>query len=194
MAYLKKTERHNEILKVAMQIIIVEGIASITSRSVAKEAGIAVGQIHNHFKSIGQLKALALIHVTDELIARAESSSPDESMIDKIVKIVSPVQGQEGLVIRKLWNEAFFLAERDPDIKRACVQSIESWHGILVKLLGEAVSAKQVSIANASEIAWRLIALSCGIDSLSVVDESLFSKEAINNQIYAILGIDSPQH
>ncbi|WP_434778718.1 TetR family transcriptional regulator [Neisseria sp. Ec49-e6-T10] len=170
-----------------MTIIVQEGIASITARRVAKEANIAVGQIHHHFKSIGQLKAQALIKVTDQLITQAEHTHPDESILDKIIKIVSPIIGKEGLMIRKLWNEATFLSERDPDIKQAYQQSTEEWHKAIVKLLDEAVATNKISTNNVSELAWRLIALSCGIDNLVIVDGFHFSQEAVNNHIIALL-------
>lgn len=170
-----------------MKIVIQEGIASITARRIAKEADIAVGQIHHHFKSIGQLKAQALIKVSDELVAQAEYPHSDESIIDKIIKIASPVEGKEGLAIRRLWNEATFLAERDPDIKQASKQSTEEWHKALVRLLEEAITAKKIPNHNASELAWRLIAFSCGVDSLAIVDEHLFNKEAVHQHIMALL-------
>lgn len=187
VAYLKKTERYDEILRVAMKIVIQEGIASITARRIAKEADIAVGQIHHHFKSIGQLKAQALIKVSDELVAQAEYSRCDENLIDKIIYLVSPIDGEKGLAIRKLWNEATFLAERDPDIKQASQQSTQEWHKALVRLLDEAIATKVIPKKDASALAWRLIAFSCGVDSLAIIDEHLFSKEAVHQHIMTLL-------
>jgi AcrR family transcriptional regulator len=192
LAYLKKSERHDEILKVAMNMIAEESITSITARSVAEQAGIAVGQIHHHFKSIGQLKAQALIKVTDELVAQADRELAQQSVINKIISLVSPIEGKEGLVIRKLWNEAIFLAERDPDIKQACKQSTEEWHKTLVKLLEEAIAAKKIAENDADELAWRLIALSCGIDNLAIVDEFAFTKEAVKTHILQLLQLQNP--
>lgn len=187
MAYLKKDERQMAILDVAMALIQQEGIAAITARRIAQEAGIAVGQIHHHFKSTGQLKAQALLKVTDKLIAQAEQPQPDETPLEKIIRLVRPVGGQEGRAIRRLWNEATFLAERDPDIKQACKYSTEEWHSALVRLLQEAMAAGQLPVSDASELAWRLLALSCGIDNLAIENELPFSPQAVDQHIRALL-------
>lgn len=187
MAYLSKAERYDDILKTAMNILVEEGIASITARKVAGQANMAVGQIHHHFKSIGQLKAQALIGVTEKLVARAGQHHANEPITNKIIRAVGPVEGKEGVLIRKLWNEAYFLAERDTDIKQACKQSTEEWHKVVVKLIKEAVDAKEISTDDISGLAWRLIAFSCGIDSLSTVDELALSNEAIKQHIIALL-------
>lgn len=187
MAYLKKTERYNVILQTAMNIIVQEGIAAITARRIAAEANIAVGQIHHHFKSVGQLKAEALIKVTEELIKQTEQSHANQDIIKQIINIVSPIEGKQGLVMRKLWNEAVFLAERDQAIKQAYQKSTEEWHKTTVKLIEEAISSEQLINNNPSELAWRLIALSCGLDSLATIEAFRFNKETINRHITALL-------
>lgn len=187
MAYLKKTERYNIILQTAMDIIIQDGIAAITARRVAAEANIAVGQIHHHFKSVGQLKAQALINVTEELINQTQQSHAHQDIIKQIINIVSPIEGKQGLVMRKLWNEAVFLADRDQDIKQAYQQSTEEWHKTTVELIEQAITSHQLINDNPSELAWRLIALSCGLDNLATIEAFRFNKETTDRHITALL-------
>ena len=187
MAYLKKNERYNAILETAMKIITQEGIAAITARRIAHDANIAVGQIHHHFKSVGQLKAEALAKVTENLITKAQQTHQNESIINQITNIISPIEGEIGSVMRRLWNEAVFLAERDPDIKLAYKQSIQEWHKATTKLIEEAKQQQLISTKNGSELAWQLIALSCGFDSLAVVEEFRFHIDTIKNHIIKIL-------
>lgn len=187
MAYLKKNERYNAILETAMKIITQEGIAAITARRIANEANIAVGQIHHHFKSVGQLKAEALAKVTEELITKAQHSYQNESIVNQIINIISPIEGEIGSVMRKLWNEAVFLAERDPDIKLAYKQSIEEWHSATTKLIEEGKQKQLITTQNSSGLAWQLIALSCGFDSLAVIEEFRFDIDTIKNHIIKIL-------
>ncbi|WP_345489162.1 TetR family transcriptional regulator [Orbus sasakiae] len=187
MRYLKKTDRYNEILNTAIHILIDEGIASITARKIAAHANISVGQIHHHFKSVGQLKAQALLNVTEQVIEKAELANSNQTIIEKIVNLVSPLEGHGGLVLRTLWNEAVFLAERDADIKLAYKESTLKWHTTIITLITQANEDNILAVKAPSELAWRLIALSCGIDTLAIIDECKFDKTAIKDHIMAVL-------
>ena len=61
MRYLSKDERREEILQAAMRVALSEGLAAMTVRSIATEAGVATGQVHHHFASGGELKSLAFV-------------------------------------------------------------------------------------------------------------------------------------
>ncbi|GAA5107412.1 TetR family transcriptional regulator [Orbus sasakiae] len=167
--------------------MIDEGIASITARKIAAHANISVGQIHHHFKSVGQLKAQALLNVTEQVIEKAELANSNQTIIEKIVNLVSPLEGHGGLVLRTLWNEAVFLAERDADIKLAYKESTLKWHTTIITLITQANEDNILAVKAPSELAWRLIALSCGIDTLAIIDECKFDKTAIKDHIMAVL-------
>jgi AcrR family transcriptional regulator len=48
MRYLSKDERREEILQAAMRVALAEGLAAMTVRRIAAEAGVATGQVHHH--------------------------------------------------------------------------------------------------------------------------------------------------
>ncbi len=68
MQYLSKEERREAILQAAMRVALAEGLAAMTVRRIAAEAGVATGQVHHHFASGGELKSLAFVRVIRELL------------------------------------------------------------------------------------------------------------------------------
>ncbi|WP_392552611.1 TetR family transcriptional regulator [Orbus wheelerorum] len=185
MNYLKKNQRYEQILNVAIEVLINEGISAITARKIAAKANIAVGLIHNHFKSIGELKSIALIKVTDQLLERHQAKTGDKTHVEKIINAVSPIHGEDGAILRQIWNEALFLSERDLDIKQAYQCSTNEWHEYVANLINAAVEDGALNTNIPSDLAWRLIALCCGFDNLSIINE--FDQSTINDHILALL-------
>jgi len=187
MSYLKKDQRQYEIQQAAIQIAVSNGLAAITARRVAQQAGIAIGQVHHHFRSVGQLKATTLLAVIKQLIEESQQANNDQSFFEQIINIVSPMDGEAGLVTRRIWNEAVFLAERDTDIKQAYKSTMDDWHKATVKLIKKAHKAGEFSIKKPSATAWRLIALSCGLDAITVIEDSKISNKVIREYLCVAL-------
>lgn len=195
MAYLKKHERQDAILQAAIAIMREHGISALTARAIAKQAGIAVGQIHHHFDSVNQIKAQALLQVTDILLNEAEDIIPNATALSEhIINLVAPLPGQEGVDIRKLWNEAVYLAEYDADIKAAYQSSTIQWHSMLVELILQQVG---IGEQTAVDLSWQLIALSNGLDNLSIINNEYLNAQFIRTQLQTALqqaGFDAPPH
>lgn len=187
MAYLKKDIRANEILNTAKKIIREDGITAITARRIAQEAGIAVGQVHHHFKSVGALKAEAFLVVVDEIFAQAAQINSGKTTFELLSSVVGPLDDSDGGVTRRIWNEAVFLAERDSDMRMAYKRCLEEWYQATIDLIQQGIANKEFMVANPSETAWRLIALSSGMDAISRIDELGFTNDAIQQQIQIVL-------
>ncbi len=75
MSYLNRDERREVILQAAMRVALADGFAAMTVRRIASEADVAAGQVHHHFSSAGELKALAFVHLIRTLLDRCRASS-----------------------------------------------------------------------------------------------------------------------
>lgn len=64
-------------------------------------------------------------------------------------------------------------------------RSTKEWHEYVVQLITNAISAGVLKTPSATDLAWRLIALSCGFDNLSIMDE--FDQSKVNAHILALL-------
>lgn len=192
MAYLTKAERHNKILDIAKKLIIEEGINAITARRIATEGHFAVGQIHHHYQSVSQLKALALTQVTKDLITTFKQNTPNNSLLEQITHLISPLEGDIGTTMRKLWNESVFLADKDNEIKQAHKHSLGAWNKEIIERLEQAKIAQLIpTTLDTQETAWKLLVFSCGIDNIAIIEEFRQTPENIKRYIYQILDIQN---
>ncbi|AKL12054.1 TPA: TetR family transcriptional regulator [Kluyvera intermedia] len=180
MSYLSRDERRELILKAAMRVALSDGFAGMTVRRIANEAGVATGQVHHHFSSGAELKAQAFVRVMGELLdvdVLPESASWRERLH---AMLGSNEDGFDPYI--RLWREAQVLASKEPELKGAYVLTMEMWHEKVVAIINAGVTAGEFVRHDSTEnIAWRLIALVCGLDGIYVlgmpdVDDAAFDR------------------
>lgn len=70
----------------------------------------------------------------------------------------------------KLWREAQVLADKDPEIKSAYLLTMRMWHEETAAIISQGQNAGEFSPGpDAADVAWRLIALVCGLDGIYVL-------------------------
>ncbi|MEH4659142.1 TetR family transcriptional regulator [Phytobacter diazotrophicus] len=180
MGYLSRDERRELILQAAIRVALSDGFAGMTVRRIASEAGVATGQVHHHFSSGAELKAQAFVRVMGELLdvdLLPESASWRERLH---AMLGSNEDGFDPYI--RLWREAQLLASKEHELKGAYVLTMEMWHEKVVDIIDAGVKAGEFIRHDSTEnIAWRLIALVCGLDGISVlgmpdVDDAAFDR------------------
>lgn len=188
MAYLNREERHNTILQAAMRVALSEGMNATTVRRVASEAGVAVGQVHHHFASVSQLRADAFLLLVKQSLAAFTINSQNLPAHERVLQVLGYPQDEVGQRETRLWNEISILAERDELIKEACAASMSDWHQATVDVINSGIETNEFrSDINASDIAWRLIGLTCGLDGLTQLTELGFSEAEILRHLAAMI-------
>ena len=168
MRYLSKDERREAILQAAMRVALAEGLAAMTVRRIAAEAGVATGQVHHHFTSAGELKSLAFVQLIRTLLD-AELVSANASFRERLHAMLGSEDGGFEPYI-KLWREAQVLADKDPEIKSAYLLTMRMWHEETAAIISQGQNAGEFSPGpDAADVAWRLIALVCGLDGIYVL-------------------------
>lgn len=168
MSYLNRDERREVILQAAMRVALEEGFTAMTVRRIATEAQVSTGQVHHHFTSAGELKSLALVQLIRTLLD-AEQVSDNASFRERLHAMLGSEDGGFEPYI-KLWREAQVLADKDPEIKSAYLLTMRMWHEETAAIITQGQSAGEFSaIPDAAEVAWRLIALVCGLDGIYVL-------------------------
>ncbi|MGS2872993.1 TetR family transcriptional regulator [Enterobacter huaxiensis] len=189
MRYLSKDERREEILQAAMRVALAEGLAGMTVRRIAAEAGVATGQVHHHFASGGELKSLAFIRIIRELLD-AEVVGEDASWRERLHAMLGSDEGGLEPYIR-LWREAQILASRDPEMKGAYVLTMEMWHQETVAIINAGHQAGVFTLNDRAEnIAWRLIGLVCGLDGIYVLNMPDMDDAAFNKHLDKMIGLE----
>ncbi|AUU90985.1 MAG: TetR family transcriptional regulator [Enterobacteriaceae bacterium] len=180
MGYLSRDERRELILQAAIRVALSDGFAGMTVRRIASEAGVATGQVHHHFSSGAELKAQAFVRVMGELLdvdLLPESASWRERLH---AMLGSNEDGFDPYI--RLWREAQLLASKEHELKGAYVLTMEMWHEKVVDIIDAGVKAGEFIRHDSTEnIAWRLIALVCGLDGIYVlgmpdVDDAAFDR------------------
>ncbi|MBR7613616.1 TetR family transcriptional regulator [Citrobacter braakii] len=168
MSYLNRDERREVILQAAMRVVLEEGFTAMTVRRIATEAQVSTGQVHHHFTSAGELKSLAFVQLIRTLLD-AEQVSDNASFRERLHAMLGSEDGGFEPYI-KLWREAQVLADKDPEIKSAYLLTMRMWHEETAAIITQGQSAGEFSaIPDAAEVAWRLIALVCGLDGIYVL-------------------------
>lgn len=168
MSYLNRDERREVILQAAMRVALKEGFTAMTVRRIATEAQVSTGQVHHHFTSAGELKSLAFVQLIRTLLD-AEQVSDNASFRERLHAMLGSEDGGFEPYI-KLWREAQVLADKDPEIKSAYLLTMRMWHEETAAIITQGQSAGEFSaIPDAAEVAWRLIALVCGLDGIYVL-------------------------
>ena len=168
MSYLNRDERRELILQAAMRVALEEGFTAMTVRRIATEAQVSTGQVHHHFTSAGELKSLAFVQLIRTLLD-AEQVSDNASFRERLHAMLGSEDGGFEPYI-KLWREAQVLADKDPEIKSAYLLTMRMWHEETAAIITQGQSAGEFSaIPDAAEVAWRLIALVCGLDGIYVL-------------------------
>jgi AcrR family transcriptional regulator len=85
-----------------MRVALAEGLAAMTVRRIAAEAGVATGQVHHHFASGGELKSLAFVRLIRELLdadvrlktpAGGNACTACSAAMTADLNLISPVAG-----------------------------------------------------------------------------------------------------
>ncbi|HCW0179812.1 TetR family transcriptional regulator [Citrobacter freundii] len=168
MSYLNRDERREVILQAAMRVALEEGFTAMTVRRIATEAQVSTGQVHHHFTSAGELKSLAFVQLIRTLLD-AELVSANASFRERLHAMLGSEDGGFEPYI-KLWREAQVLADKDPEIKSAYLLTMRMWHEETAAIIAQGQKAGEFSPGpDATDVAWRLIALVCGLDGIYVL-------------------------
>lgn len=189
MRYLSKDERREDILQAAMRVTLAEGLAAMTVRRIATEAGVATGQVHHHFASGGELKSLAFVRLIRALLD-ADVVAENASWRERLHGMLGSDDGGFEPYIR-LWREAQILASRDPEIKSAYILTMEMWHQETVAIIQGGAEAKEFTLTDRAEnIAWRLIGLVCGLDGIYVLNMAEMDNAAFNKHLDKLITLE----
>lgn len=189
MSYLSKDERREEIMQAAMRVALSEGFTAMTVRRISGEAKVATGQVHHHFASAGELKSQAFVRLIRALLD-AEVVAEDASWRERLHAMLGSDDRSFEPYIR-LWREAQLLATRDAEIKGAYVLTMEMWHQETVAIIRAGAENKAFRLKDRAEnIAWRLIALVCGLDGFYVLNMTEMDDGAFNQHLETLITLE----
>jgi len=171
-------ERREIFAAAALRVIMREGEAGLTVRSVATEAGFTTGALTHYFRSKDQLlieaSELSARLVRDQM-ERAGRVVPAREAIRKVVALALPLTAETRGYWR-IWLAYWERSSYDDDVARVMRLRYDEWRGRLETLLVRAKAEGNLAAAvNLREAAESLIALVDGIGVQVVLGVSRIS-------------------
>ncbi len=179
-------------MQAAMRVALNGGFSAMTVRQIASEAGVAAGQLHHHFASTGELKAQAFIRLIREMLD-IQLLTDDASWSERLFSLLGSEDGRLEPYIR-LWREAQILSDSDEEIKAAYLLTMSMWHDETVTAINRGAEAGEFQPQDTAEnIAWRLIALVCGLDGIYALGMQAIDDAAFTRYLKHYIALELPQ-
>jgi AcrR family transcriptional regulator len=159
-------ERREIFAAAALRVIMREGIAGLTVREVAREAGFTTGALTHYFHSKDQLLIEASEHssmLVRDRMERAEKTRPTLEAIRKVVALALPLTAERRGYWR-IWVGYWERSSYDDEVSRVMRLRYDEWRGRLQRLLARAQAEGDVAAdVDPREAAESLVALVDGI-------------------------------
>ncbi|HSV02648.1 MAG TPA: TetR family transcriptional regulator C-terminal domain-containing protein [Phenylobacterium sp.] len=171
-------ERREIFAAAALRVIMREGVAGLTVRAVAAEAGFTTGALTHYFNSKDQLLIEASelsARLVRERMERAERVRPALEAVRRVVALALPLTAETRGYWR-IWLAYWERSSYDDEVARVMRLRYDEWRGRLERVLRRAQSEAAVAPeVDAREAAEALIALVDGIGVQVVLGVSRIS-------------------
>jgi AcrR family transcriptional regulator len=135
-----REENVTALIDAAERILIRDGAAGTTTRSVAAEAGLNHGLVHYYFGSMEELLLQVLERFTERLTARQrEMYGADMPFIEKWRSAMGFLDRDIESGYPKIWFELQSLAWNRPEIRERLIRVEAEWRELLTDAFGEAL-------------------------------------------------------
>ena len=139
-------ERREIFAEAALRVIMRGGIAALTVREVAREAGFTTGALTHYFHSKDQLLILASELsgrlVRDQMV-RAEATLPVVEAIRRVVWLALPLNAQSRGYWR-IWVGYWERSSYDDEVTRVMRLRYDEWRDRLAQLIARAQAAGEI--------------------------------------------------
>ncbi|HXR30282.1 MAG TPA: TetR family transcriptional regulator [Solirubrobacterales bacterium] len=135
MATVAPPDTRERILRATVELIGREGIAAVTNRRVAAEAGVALGSLTYHFSSQTVLLRESLLLFVGEEVARQQEIAIDlrrrQPSLEEVAAEVERVVEESGNRIQQLAEiELHLRAARDEELQEASLRCFEAYEEV----------------------------------------------------------------
>ncbi|QGV76880.1 TetR/AcrR family transcriptional regulator [Streptomyces ficellus] len=159
------SDTRQSIIDAVLRIIGQDGIAAVTNRRIAKEAGVSLGSVTYHFATQHQLLRESLLHFVAEetrhFTALADACSgecPDEPFdIGQAAEVVAQVAGGNAFDSRHIAPfELYVQAGRDERLRAAAAECFAAYDLLATRIL------TQLGVPDPERLAGAAVALVFG--------------------------------
>jgi len=138
MSEQKQSERKQQILQTAIEMIADEGYAALSMRALARASGMKLGALQYHFRTSEDMFRAVVAHI-DECYQQsfAALTQNDSASLREIVLFILDDDAGESIVSDKLWPQLWAMQQVEPLVS----DLVEDIYASYVAVLEEALVA-----------------------------------------------------
>ena len=137
-----RVDAEQALLDAAERLLVTVGYAGITTRILAKEAGVNHGLVHYYFGSMENLLLRTLERFTEQLIARQQAMyAADIPFIEKWRRAMGFLDEDLAGGYPKIWLELQALAWNRPEFREGVARVNAEWRAVLTEAFSAAMRA-----------------------------------------------------
>lgn len=113
------TERREHLATATWRVILRDGVAGVSVRTVAAEAGLSTGSLRHIFATQGELLVFALQLVVDRATARVAELPTQDTAVDTVEMVAAELMplDRERRAEMEVYLALFTAANADPDLR-----------------------------------------------------------------------------
>jgi AcrR family transcriptional regulator len=143
-----KPDIRTEFMDAAERLLVEEGRAGISTRRLAREAGLNHGLVHYYFGSVETLMLAVFERFTNRLVERQrEMYAADVPFLAKWRSAMGFMAEDLAAGYPKIWAELQAAAMNDPELQRRFRAVYETWRSVLTEAFTDAAREYGVSDA-----------------------------------------------
>jgi AcrR family transcriptional regulator len=143
-----KPDIRTEFMDAAERLLVEEGRAGISTRRLAREAGLNHGLVHYYFGSVETLMLAVFERFTNRLVERQrEMYAADVPFLAKWRSAMGFMEEDLAAGYPKIWAELQAAAMNDPELQRRFRAVYETWRSVLTEAFTDAAREYGVSDA-----------------------------------------------
>ena len=130
----RRQSAEDALLDAAERLLVEIGYAGITTRSLAKEAGVNHGLVHYYFGSMENVLVRVLERFTERLITRQRAMyAADVPFVEKWREAMRYLDEDFASGYHKVWYELQALAWNRPDLRERIARVTAEWRTVLAE-------------------------------------------------------------
>jgi AcrR family transcriptional regulator len=142
-----RRQAEEALLDAAERLLVADGYAAITTRRLAREAGVNHGLVHYYFGSMENLLVRVLERFTARLVERQRAMyAADLPFVEKWRRAMSYLDEDFASGYQKVWYELQALAWNRPELRERITEQTRAWRAVLREAFERARSEHEIDM------------------------------------------------
>lgn len=142
---LKGKRRRRLVLDATMRVVGRSGVAAVSQRVVAAEAGVAASVVTYYFPTIDDLLVGALTDINDRCLQALDECAADPDPLAALARLIA--SGADPASAARAEYELFFVAARNPVWRTEYQRWVDGLDRFLARFVGDPVRLSTASAA-----------------------------------------------